>query len=119
MSVTCVFGETAIFIVDRKFLGFGDNDLRDIQLMLMQSPNAGAVIANTNGVRKVRFAPKNRGKGKSGSARTVYLHLPEHQRIFLLMAFGKDEKANLAADDKKYCRQLASLIKDDIAREKK
>jgi len=43
-----------------------------LQTILMQSPNAGAAIEGTGGLRKLRFADMRRGKGKRGGLRVIY-----------------------------------------------
>lgn len=107
-----VFAQTAVFIGDWRALRFGDEELRGLELSLMQNPEAGRIIANAGGVRKIRFAPE--GRGKSGSTRVVYLFLPAYRKLYLLLAFGKDEQANLSAADKKFCREMVAKIKQSL-----
>ena len=45
------------------------SDLRELVKELMQNPTAGADLGN--GVRKVRMAISNKGKGKSHGARVI------------------------------------------------
>lgn len=49
-----------------------DDAFKDIQQMLLQSPDAGDVIKNTGGLRKIRFGDATRGKGKRGGLRVIY-----------------------------------------------
>ena len=60
----------------------------------MAAPTAGAVIRGGGGIRKIRFAAK--GKGKSGGVRVIYYILKE-DRVFLLLAYPKNEQENLTA----------------------
>jgi hypothetical protein len=47
-----------------------DNDLRELELALVENPERGATIRGTGGFRKLRWPA--RGKGKRGGARVVY-----------------------------------------------
>jgi hypothetical protein len=58
------------------------------------NPEAGDLIPETGGVRKIRWAVP--GRGKSGGARVVYYYHNETVPVFLLAAYGKNEKANLS-----------------------
>ena len=49
-----------------------DDQFRALQAALMKQPTAGDVIKDTGGLRKLRFAGKRRGKGKSGTLRIIY-----------------------------------------------
>ena len=49
-----------------------DDEFREFQNVLMNSPTAGNVIAGTGGLRKIRIADPRRGKGKRGGLRTIY-----------------------------------------------
>lgn len=52
-----------------------------------------------------------KGKGSSGGARILYLHIPNRHLIYLLTLFTKNEAANLSAEGKKAVRLLAEQIK--------
>ncbi len=77
------------------------------QNQLMEQPEMGKVIPGCGGLRKVRIADPRRRKGKRGGARVIYLHVPEVDRILLLDIYGKDEKDDLSAAEKKVLRRLA------------
>ena len=49
----------------------GDEAFRMLQTTFMRSPNAGAAIEGTGGLR-LRFADVRSGKGKRGSLRVIY-----------------------------------------------
>lgn len=83
----------------------------------MQNPDAGRVVANAGGVRKIRFALE--GRGKSGSTRVIYLSIPSHRQAYLLLAFGKDEQANLSSEDKRFCRAMVASIKNALSKGKR
>lgn len=62
-------------------------------------------------MRKVRAA--NEGRGKSGSARVAYLYVELREKIYLLLAFPKNEQANLTAEQKKQVRKLVEMLKNE------
>jgi hypothetical protein len=43
-----------------------------LQQELMRNPEAGEIIQETGGLRKMRFADRRRGKGKRGGLRVIY-----------------------------------------------
>jgi hypothetical protein len=47
----------------------------------------------------------------AGGARVVYLHIPEVSRIDLLAIYGKNEKDDLSAEDRKALAALARQAK--------
>ncbi|MFT4926673.1 MAG: hypothetical protein ACI8WB_002771 [Phenylobacterium sp.] len=72
---------------------------------LSDHPAAGDLIQGTGGIRKLRWA---RGmKGKSGGVRVIYYFHSEMMPLYLLAAFGKNERANISAQDK---NQLAKAV---------
>jgi hypothetical protein len=66
-------------------------------------------------VRKIRFAPPSWNRGKSGSARVCYACFHRATRIYLLAAYGKNEKGNISAQEKAayaaWMRRLEKLLK--------
>ena len=62
-------------------------------------PKAGDVIQGTGGLRKLRWAAK--GKGKRGGSRVIYYFHNESIPLFLITIFGKNEKIDLAPQEKK------------------
>jgi hypothetical protein len=71
---------------------------------IARNPRTGALVTGTGGVRKMRWARK--GMGKSGGVRIIYFFYNENIPVFLLTAFGKNEKTNLT---KAECNELAKL----------
>jgi len=67
-------------------------------------------MQDAGGIRKLRWA--RRGGGKSGGIRIIYYFHNESMPLYLLAAFGKNEKANLSAEEKKL---LAKAVKNLVA----
>ena len=74
------------------------------------NPEAGDVIPEAGGVRKVRWAAK--GREKRGGIRVVYYFHNEAFPVFLLTVYSKNEKANLTKAERNELKTLApSLVK--------
>jgi hypothetical protein len=56
-----------------------DEDMRIVELQLLDNPRTGAVVPGTGGVRKLRVATQ--GRGKRGSARIIYVFVAADSRI--------------------------------------
>ena len=101
--------ETALF--QRKIATLlSEEERADLIAYLAEHPGAGVLIQGTGGIRKLRWA--RRGSGKSGGIRVIYYFHSEMMPLYLLAAFGKNEKANLSAEEK---QQLTKAIKELVA----
>ncbi|HWA26239.1 MAG TPA: type II toxin-antitoxin system RelE/ParE family toxin [Lacunisphaera sp.] len=102
------FIETATFT--RLITGLvPDDEYAAFQQELASHPEKSGPMSGCGGVRKVRLAAG--GKGKRGGARVLYLHLPDHQVIYLLYVFTKGDANNLTAAGRQAIRTLAQQIK--------
>lgn len=81
----------------RRYLS--DEEYRGLQNVLLERPNAGAIIQRSGGVRKIRWAAG--GKGKSGGVRIIYYWVKADEQIFLLTLYGKGEQEDLSAAELK------------------
>lgn len=82
----------------------------DLIYYLAEHPNAGALIQGTGGIRKLRWVQA--GRGKSGGIRVIYYFHSENMPLYLLAAFGKNEKANLSQQERSL---LAKGVKELVA----
>jgi hypothetical protein len=103
--------QIAEFVSRWKALKLADEDLQALEKQIMDNPLAGAVIAGTGGVRKIRFAPPSWNRGKSGAARVCYALFADIGAVYLVTIFGKKENANLGAADKQAARRWMAGIK--------
>lgn len=87
-----------------------DEELRCFQNDLAASPDAGDIVQGTGGLRKARFRLAHRGK--SGSARVMYLWLPRVRCIVLFHFYTKQAKGTLSAADKESLREAVQIIKE-------
>ena len=85
-----------------------DESMRQAELELLNDPRAGATVAGTGGIRKLRVALP--GRGKRGSTRVVYLYLEVRGRVYFLLAYAKAERVDLSAADRKVLRTLVTEL---------
>ena len=97
-------------------MGLDDNDLLRLQEELLADPQVGAVMRETGGVRKMRFAFEHRGK--SGSVRVIYVDFEIYEKIFLITAYTKDEKDNLSDSEKNEIKHLIKLLEQQLKENK-
>ena len=69
---------------------------------------AGDIVRGSGGVRKVRWAPK--GKGKSGGVRIMYYFKKSDDEIWLLTIYSKSEKATIPGH---ILKKIAQEIEDE------
>jgi len=93
-----------------------DEDLQALELAIMRDPSAASVMQGTGGLRKIRFAPPSRGKGKSGSMRVGFVQFPEHGRIYLVTLFLKKDAENLNAADRRTIKSMLTNLADAIGK---
>jgi len=86
-----------------------DEDLQALEMAIMRDPAGSGVMKGTGGLRKTRFAPPSRGRGKSGSMRVCYARIAEFERIYLVTLFLKKDADNLSARD---CRAIKVMLND-------
>ena len=76
---------------------------------IARNPQAGDVIPETGGVRKIRWATS--GTGKRGGARVVYFYHDASRPLYLLMVYAKARREDLTPDEKRAVRRLAIVLK--------
>jgi hypothetical protein len=76
---------------------------------IARNPEAGDVIPETGGVRKLRW--RKAGTGKRGGVRIVYFHHAPESPLYLLMVYAKAEREDITPDEKKAVRKLTLVLK--------
>jgi hypothetical protein len=99
--------ETARFLKDVKSM-MSDSEREELVAFLGANPAAGEIIPDTGGVRKIRWALA--GRGKRGGARIIYYFHNERLPVFLLAAYGKNEKANLSMAERNAMKRLIPAL---------
>lgn len=88
-----------------------DDELKDLQKQLIESPAKGELIQQTGGLRKIRMATGS--QGKSGSARVIYF-LATEEVIYLVMAYPKSTKDSLTDAEKADLKKLTKILKNEV-----
>jgi hypothetical protein len=88
---------------------WNDEERDGFVFFIAANPEAGAVIPETGGVRKVRWG--THASGKRGGARVIYFFYNRNAPIYLLMAYSKSVRENLSPREKKLLRNEAVKIK--------
>jgi len=73
-----------------------DEEYRELQLYLVEDPEAGAVIPGSGGVRKLRW--RALGRGKRGGYRVIYFTRLEEGIVWMLTIYPKNLKDNIPAN---------------------
>jgi len=76
---------------------------------IASSPEAGDLIPDTGGVRKIRWT--RAGSGKRGGTRIVYFYHDMGHPLYLLMVYAKARQEDLSPDQKRTVRMLAAILR--------
>ncbi len=115
--MTRTFVELPLFRSKWKSLGLDDDDLKRLQEEMLLDPKTGAVMKETGGVRKMRFAFEHRGK--SGSIRIIYIDFEVYEKIYLLTAYPKSEKDNLTKAERNELKELVKVLEHQLEESEK
>ncbi|HXK07829.1 MAG TPA: type II toxin-antitoxin system RelE/ParE family toxin [Verrucomicrobiae bacterium] len=99
--------ETARFLKDVKPM-MSDSEREELVAFVGANPEAGEIIPETGGVRKIRWALV--GRGKRGGARVIYYYHDQRLPVFLLAAYRKNEKANLSMAERHAMKRLIPAL---------
>ncbi|MGA3799394.1 hypothetical protein ACPCYX_16735 [Pseudomonas fluorescens] len=98
-----IFIETSMFTEDLKG-HLEDEEYRKLQEYLAEHPEAGDLIEETGGLRKIRWAAK--GKGKSGGVRIIYYYVTTANQIRMLLIYRKGIQDTLTKKEKAVLRSI-------------
>jgi hypothetical protein len=87
------------------------------ELAILKGPLRASVIRGTGGLRKLRFSGRKSTRRKSGANRVCYVHFPEFGTIALAVVFGKNEKDDLSAVDRKAVAAMITAYREELASE--
>jgi hypothetical protein len=99
--------ETREFLKRSKPL-MSDSERAELVAFVGANPEAGEIIPETGGVRKIRWALE--GMGKRGGARVIYYYHNERLPVFLLSAYAKNRKANLSKAERNVMKRLVPTL---------
>ncbi len=85
-----------------------EDERNELIYFLALHPKSGTVMEGTGGIRKLRWARE--GKGKSGGVRVIYFFYSEKMPLYLLTVYGKNEKDDLSASERRELARLARML---------
>ena len=85
-----------------------EDEREEIAVFISQNPTAGSTVRGSGGVRKIRWA--RAGSGKRGGVRIIYYNQWQHEEVWLLTLYAKNERSTIPAHELR-------LIKEAIERE--
>ena len=88
-----------------------DDEMREVELQLLENPLAGDLVAGTGGVRKLRVAFP--GRGKRGSGRVIYLYVARQERVYFLLLYSKNQTPSLSNAQKHQLKQLVQQLEEE------
>jgi hypothetical protein len=101
-----IFIETPVFEEDIQQL-MPDETYAEFQQHLTDHPDAGDVIQDTGGIRKVRWNLP--GTGKRGGVRVIYYWRVAADQILMLLAYKEAKQADLTPSQK---RALKTVVEN-------
>jgi hypothetical protein len=105
--------ETAPFIRQAAKLWTEDNGNAFVDF-IAANPDAGDVIPDTGGLRKVRWSRP--GTGKRGGVRVIYFYHDDSMPLYLLLIYAKAKRENWTRDEKRGAQALTENIKQTYRR---
>ena len=107
-----VFVYTPKFDKEWNKLGLTDDELRLLEIYLLENPKAGKIMKGTGGIRKMRWILPD--TGKSGGIRVLYVDFIFSDKICMFDLFPKDEKDNLSQTEKKALKKIVKAIGEEF-----
>jgi hypothetical protein len=95
--------ETSVFTRQVQEL-LSDEEYRELQMTLVNRPDAGTVIVGGRGLRKLRWTM--RGKGKRGGSRVIYYWAAAQDQLLMLFIYSKSEHEDLTREQLKTLRKI-------------
>lgn len=84
---------------DLKRMGVSDGEQAALEQAIATNPEIGDLIPGLEGLRKIRFAM--RGRGKRGGGRAIYYLMLSDDLALMITAYAKNEREDLSPDQKK------------------
>jgi len=104
------FIETKEFQRDWKTLDFSDEDLRMLQNQILNDMKDYPLGSS---VHKIRFSSENTSRGKSSSARVVFVDFIKLEKVYFLKAYGKKDQATLTQSEERELRKIAKKLEEE------
>ena len=93
---------------------WGEDDRAAFVDYIAANPEAGDVIPDTGGIRKVRWSRP--GTGKRGGVRVIYFYHDSTMPLYLLLIYAKAQRENWTQDEKRRAQALTAALKQEHRR---
>ena len=107
--------ETPFFLRKASAL-IAEDEPAELVVFLGMNPEAGPVVPDAGGVRKLRWAAEGRGK-RGGVASSTIFH-SEALPLFFLTVYAKNQKANLTKAERQEFKRLVPLLVKTYAKKR-
>ena len=104
----------AEFVRDWNRQRLTDLDLSALEDAIAREADAAPVIRGTGGLRKLRFAPPTRHRGKSGATRVGFSYVNVRSTIVVVAMFAKNESSNFSAADRAAIAKRLKIIEGTL-----
>lgn len=108
--------ETAIFLRQAEKI-WTDEERTALVDHIARNPEAGDVIPDTGGVRKMRWG--RAGSGKRGGARVIYFYHHADAPLYLLLAYAKAQREDMTQDEKRAAAAFVAALKQQQPSERR
>ena len=93
------------FVFEKQWPQYWSEDERgEFAAYIAESPNAGDVVPQSGGIRKVRW--RRSGTGKSGGVRVIYFTKTVEEEVVLLLIYAKSKADNITGTKLKEIRRV-------------
>lgn len=103
--------ETTLFIRQAAVVWSEDERSAFVDFIAL-NPEAGDLVPDTGGVRKVRWS--RQGSGKRGGVRVIYFYHHLDAPLYLLMVYTKAARDDLSPEAKRIVQELVARLKRAI-----
>jgi hypothetical protein len=100
--------ETPLFVRQASSV-WDDAEREAFVSFIAANPEAGDLVPDTGGVRKVRWS--RAGSGKRGGVRVIYFYHHANRPLYLLMVYAKARQEDLSPDEKRTVLEITALLK--------
>ena len=84
------------------------DEQRKLHTLLSMKPDAGEVIQDSDGMRKVRWGRE--GHGKSSGVRAIYYAVADEGAVYMLFMYPKSEQDDLKPDQLERLRRVLRIL---------
>lgn len=102
-----VFIETTVFSKIRREL-MKDDEFQELQSYLLKYYEEGDTISHSGGCKKIRWG--RHGMGKRSGIRIIYYVRQTSRRLYLLLAYPKNTKADLTEKEKNILKGILQQL---------